>query len=73
MPPPVSAGTVRHFCENEWALHLDDVMMRRSSWHRYLPDAAAAAARAAHWMAALCGWSDRRRQAEMERYNAYAG
>jgi glycerol-3-phosphate dehydrogenase len=32
---------VEHYCTNEWAVHLDDVMVRRTSWHYYHRDAVA--------------------------------
>ncbi|MGD0382620.1 MAG: glycerol-3-phosphate dehydrogenase/oxidase, partial [Thermoguttaceae bacterium] len=36
LPPPVCREVVDHYCRNEWAVHLDDVMIRRTSWHYYL-------------------------------------
>lgn len=35
VPPAVSREAVEHYCRNEWAVHLDDVMVRRSSWAYY--------------------------------------
>ena len=29
-PPPVSQAAVEHYCRHEWAVHLSDVMIRRS-------------------------------------------
>jgi len=59
---------VEHYVKNEWAAHLDDVMLRRSSWHYYHPDAAQKAEQACNWMAELLGWSKERVAAELARY-----
>jgi glycerol-3-phosphate dehydrogenase len=59
---------VEHFCSNEWAVHLDDVMVRRTSWHYYLPNPSEVAEEVAEWMAALLGWPDETRRAELDRY-----
>jgi glycerol-3-phosphate dehydrogenase len=68
LPPEVNRRTVEHFCMNEWARHLDDVMVRRTGWHYYLTDAAAVAEKVADWMGELLGWSDSIRNAELQRY-----
>ncbi len=38
IPPPVSEAAVAHFCRNEWARNLDDIMIRRTSWRHYHRD-----------------------------------
>ena len=58
LPPPFSREAVAHYCREEWAVHLDDVMVRRTSWQHYYADARQKAAQAAEWMAELLGWSD---------------
>ena len=35
VPPAVSEKAVRHYCDREWACHLEDVMVRRTSWRHY--------------------------------------
>ncbi|MBU6411819.1 MAG: glycerol-3-phosphate dehydrogenase/oxidase, partial [Verrucomicrobia bacterium] len=50
LPPQSSRDTVNHHCANEWALHLDDVMVRRTGWHYYFADAAERAGPVADWM-----------------------
>lgn len=70
LPPEFGRHAVEHFCGNEWAIHLDDVMVRRTSWHYYYKDAAQKAERVADWMAELLGWSNEQRQAELQRYRA---
>jgi glycerol-3-phosphate dehydrogenase len=70
LPPEFSRRTVEHYCANEWAIHLDDVMVRRTSWHYYHRDAAQKAERVADWMSELLGWSDTTRPAEIKRYLA---
>jgi glycerol-3-phosphate dehydrogenase len=68
LPPEFSRHAVEHFCANEWAIHLDDIMVRRTSWHYYFKDAAQKAERVADWMGELLGWSDGQRKAELEKY-----
>jgi glycerol-3-phosphate dehydrogenase len=68
LPPPVRADLVEHYCRREWAVHLDDVMIRRTSWHYYHADAAKIASEVAGWMAGLLGWDTARQAAEVERY-----
>jgi glycerol-3-phosphate dehydrogenase len=70
LPPVVGPEPVRYACRHEWAVHLDDVMLRRTSWHYYHRDAAAIARQAAGWMAEVLGWDAARQHAELERYGA---
>jgi glycerol-3-phosphate dehydrogenase len=73
LPPAFNRGTVEHYCANEWAIHLDDVMLRRTSWHYYSKDAAQQAVRVADWMSELMGWSGETRAEELQRYHAATG
>jgi len=68
VPPMFGEQAVRHFCENEWARHLDDLMIRRTSWHYYHRDAVSLARQAAEWMAAALGWSAAQKEEELTRY-----
>ncbi len=68
VPPPVRADVVEHFCRREWAVHLDDVMIRRTSWHYYRADADAIAPQVADWMASFFGWDAPQKEAELTRY-----
>jgi glycerol-3-phosphate dehydrogenase len=68
LPPQVSQQAVAHFCQNEWAMHLSDVMIRRSSWRYYHRDHIAIAQQAAGWMQRALGWSDEQRDAEIRAY-----
>jgi glycerol-3-phosphate dehydrogenase len=68
LPPPVSREVVEHFCTQEWAVHLQDVMVRRTSWHYYLRDPATTAEQVAVWMAEILGWDDNRRAEEIAQY-----
>ena len=71
-PPQVSQAAVEHFCRNEWALHLEDVMLRRAGWHFYHRDAAQIAGQVAQWMATELGWTADQIQEELDRYSASA-
>lgn len=68
VPPAFSQAVVEHFCTNEWAVHLDDVMIRRTSWHYYHREAEAMAKQAASWMAEILGWDEVRRDNEVRQY-----
>lgn len=68
LPPQAGFAAVEHYCRNEWAVHLDDVMLRRTSWHFYYREAAALAAQVADWMAAIFHWPAEVRQGELARY-----
>ncbi len=70
LPPQFTREVVKHFCENEWAMHLDDVMVRRTSWHYYYKDADSKAKQVAIWMGELLGWPEAVRDEEIERYHA---
>lgn len=73
LPPEFNRRTVEHYVGNEWAIHLDDVMLRRSSWHYYFKDAPQKAERVADWMGELLGWSAAQRAAEFLRYHKAVG
>jgi glycerol-3-phosphate dehydrogenase len=67
LPPPVSVDAVRHYCQQEWAVHLDDVMLRRTSWHYYHKNSATIARQVAAWMAEILQWDEPRQAAELSR------
>jgi glycerol-3-phosphate dehydrogenase len=67
LPPAVTREAVEHYCTHEWAVHLDDVMLRRTGWHYYQKDAESVAQQTATWMKNLLGWDDARREAELQR------
>jgi len=73
LPPDFDRRIVEHFVTNEWALHLDDVMIRRTSWHYYLADAGLRAKVVADWMGELLGWDKNQRREELERYYEATG
>ena len=68
LPPEFCRGVVGHYCTHEWAVHLDDVMVRRTGWQHYHRDAEARAGQVADWMAELLGWSSAHRAAELQRH-----
>lgn len=69
IPPDISREQVEHYCKNEWAVHLDDVMVRRSSWAYYHPDADNIAREVARWMSEINHWGDGKMEQELSRYN----
>ena len=70
LPPNFEREVVAHYCADEWALHLDDVMIRRTKWHYYHADAMDKAGQVAEWMAELLGWSAPEKETELEQYRA---
>ncbi len=72
LPPECCRRVVEHYCSREWAVHLDDVMVRRTGWQRYRRDADATAEQVASWMGELLGWTDGQRVEELARYGAAA-
>jgi glycerol-3-phosphate dehydrogenase len=69
LPPPFTREVVQHFCQNEWAIHLDDVMIRRTSWHYYFTDASERAKQVSRWMAEFLSWPEAVRAEEIAQYN----
>lgn len=71
LPPPPPAdepieSAVRRAVREEMALHLPDLVARRTRWADFgLPDAAMRE-QAATAMAALCGWDEARRRRELD-------
>jgi glycerol-3-phosphate dehydrogenase len=70
VPPPFSREIVRHCCEQEWAVHLEDIMIRRTSWHYYHREAPQMACQVAAWMTEILDWDASRQQREIEDYIA---
>ncbi len=70
-PPECSREAVEHFCHHEWAQHLDDVMIRRTSWHYYHANAAELAKDVVAWMAEALDWDSGRLEDEWRRYQSY--
>lgn len=52
-------------------MHLDDVMVRRTSWHYYVKNPQDLATRVAGWMAEALGWDDARLAVEQSRYSRH--
>ncbi len=71
VPPEFCRSAVEHFCSNEWAQNLDDVMIRRTSWHYYFADAAERAEKVAEWMAEILGWSKSVKSDQLQNYKKF--
>jgi glycerol-3-phosphate dehydrogenase len=72
LPPEFRREAVEHYCSNEWAIHLEDVMWRRTGWQHYLQNVANKAEQVADWMQPSLGWSSETRAAELKRYHQNA-
>jgi len=72
LPAPFSREAVEHFVQREWALRLDDVLLRRSGWHYYQRWSLSAIEQVAEWMAESADWSPSQRRAEIDAFCASA-
>ena len=70
VPVEVSDEAVRHYCRNEWARHLDDLMIRRTYWHYYHRNREEIAKRVVGVMAEVLGWDETTAAAELNAYLA---
>lgn len=71
VPPEPSPELVAHFCRREWAVHLEDVMIRRAGWHYYHRSTRELAEKVAGWMGDELGWDEARREAELARWKRH--
>ncbi|MBI2512753.1 MAG: glycerol-3-phosphate dehydrogenase/oxidase [Opitutae bacterium] len=69
VPGACTRAAVEHYVRSEWARNLDDVLVRRSSWHYYHCDTEEQARRVAAWMAPLLNWSPEAVEDQIERYH----
>jgi glycerol-3-phosphate dehydrogenase len=60
---------VRHYCNNEWAIGLDDVMIRRTSWFHNIQQDASVAGQVARWMAETLKWDESMLSNQLDRYD----
>ena len=72
LPSEVSREAVRHYCRSEYAEHLDDVMVRRTSWRYYHRDHVEIARKVVEWMGEDLRWSPERQTEETQRYERFA-
>jgi glycerol-3-phosphate dehydrogenase len=73
LPPPVSQTAVEYYCREEAARHLDDVMIRRTSWRHYHHNHLELATNVARWMGDALGWNHEEQERELERYRRLTG
>ncbi len=66
-PATWSREAVSHYVRHEWAMHLDDVLIRRGGWVHHTPISAQQLEEAAGWMADVAQWDDERKQQELAR------
>jgi glycerol-3-phosphate dehydrogenase len=72
LPAPWSREAVEHYVRHEWTLRLEDLLLRRSGWHYYNRETAAALEQVAGWMADAAGWSPEKRRSEIENWRTMA-
>jgi glycerol-3-phosphate dehydrogenase len=70
VPGSRTAAAVDHYVRNEWAIHLDDILIRRSGWSTYDQLDDDAVEQIANWMATSASWSKTRRDTEIADYRA---
>ncbi len=69
LPPEPTASLVAHYCQHQWAHHLDDVMVRRTGLRYYHRKHRDIARQVAAWMATSQGWSVETTEQELARYD----
>jgi len=72
LPPKFCREAVEHYCANEWAVHLADVMVRRTGWYQYYAEGPQMGERVTHWMGEIVGWSAEQRAEELQDYRNFA-
>jgi glycerol-3-phosphate dehydrogenase len=70
LPGPRSREAVEHYVSKEWAVHLDDLLLRRSGWHYYHRSSDNFVEQVAGWMAAAANWSPTQLRTEIEAFRA---
>ncbi len=70
LPPAPSPEAVRHFVRREWAVRLEDVLLRRGRWPDYERLSPNSVKSVAEWMGEAAGWSDHIIRAEMDAWRA---
>jgi len=65
-PAPFTREAVEHFVDKEWAVHLEDVLIRRSGWYYYDRLSLKNVEQVADWMAEAANWSLDRKKAELD-------
>jgi len=68
LPPAVTQEVVRECCRHEWVRRLDDVMLRRTSWHFYHSGARDIAEQISFWLRDELGWSETERLRQIDHY-----
>jgi glycerol-3-phosphate dehydrogenase len=69
-PGPPSREAVEHYVRHEWALRLEDVLVRRGGWHYYDRLTIPVVERVAGWMAGVANWSPQKQRVELEAWRA---
>lgn len=68
LPPEVSQSLVEYYCDEEWVVHLEDLMVRRTSWRYYHREHLRLAEEVARWMGAALDWSEDQLKEELRQY-----
>src|SRR6185312_16868637 len=63
VPVACTPEAIEHYVKDEWAVSLEDLLVRRAGWHLYGIDAPLE--QIAAWMAAAAGWSNEKRADEI--------
>jgi glycerol-3-phosphate dehydrogenase len=68
LPAPKTREAVEHFVRHEWALRLEDVLLRRGGWAHYGQMTDAEVEEVAQWFATAAGWPAGRLESELEHW-----
>jgi glycerol-3-phosphate dehydrogenase len=67
-PPAVSSTVIGRYCEEEWAVHPEDVMLRRAGWAYSEANPVGVVRLVAACMGEVLGWTPAQQAAELARF-----
>lgn len=70
LPPAQTRDAIEYYVAHEWALHLEDVLLRRGGWACYDRLPPGVVVQIAGWMGGAAGWTIERRRGEIESWQA---
>jgi glycerol-3-phosphate dehydrogenase len=73
LPAVFTREAVKHFVRHEWAISLEDILVRRSGWHYYFGNIGTRAETVAAWMGEIAEWTPTKQEDEVAAYRAAQG
>ncbi len=73
LPAVFTREAVKYFVRHEWAISLEDILVRRSGWHYYFGNTGTRAETVAAWMGEIAEWTPTKQEDEVAAYRAAQG